>query len=154
MTIARPIALGFTALALALSPLAQARSGNPGALVHMPRADSYPLSEAVRGGDFLFLSGRLGTSKSEPNGIAAETRRAMDSIGATLTRAGLSFGDLAKCTVILADMNEWDAFNAVYGPYFTPGRYPARSVFAAAGLSNNGRVEIECVAYAPVRHKR
>lgn len=151
----RHIALAVTvvAMGLAMPAHAEARAPREPALRHMPRADAYPLSEAVWAGDTLYLSGRLGTSKTQANGIAAETRRAMDSIGATLTRAGLDFSHIAKCTVILADMAEWDAFNAVYGPYFQPGKYPARTVFAGAGLSGNGRVEIECAAYAPGRRR-
>lgn len=152
MPLSRTCAAALLASLLA-APLAAGERAQTG-LQHMPRADAYPLSEAVWAGDTLYLSGRLGTSKTEANGIAPETRRAMESIGATLAKAGLNFGHIAKCTVILADMREWGAFNEVYGPYFAAGKYPARTVFAGAGLSNDGRVEIECLAYDPTRRSR
>jgi enamine deaminase RidA (YjgF/YER057c/UK114 family) len=51
---------------------------------------------------------------------------------------------VVKCTVFLADMNEWAAMNEVYSSYFTTP--PARSALGASGLALNGRVEIECIA--------
>ena len=53
-----------------------------------------------------------------------------------------------KCTVMLADMAEWEAFNKIYVTYFKPDRLPARSAFGANGLARGARVELECVAYA------
>jgi enamine deaminase RidA (YjgF/YER057c/UK114 family) len=58
---------------------------------------------------------------------------------------GLSFGSVAKCTVMLADIAEWSTFNGVYTQYFKPP-YPARSAFGASGLALNARVEMECIA--------
>lgn len=50
---------------------------------------------------------------------------------------------------MLADMQDWPAFNKVYVSYFKPGRLPARSAFAANGLAFGGKVELECWAYNP-----
>ena len=61
---------------------------------------------------------------------------------------GLSMNDIVKCTVMLADMKEWGAFNEIYKTYFSPGRYPARSAFGSNGLAFNARVEVECLAVA------
>jgi enamine deaminase RidA (YjgF/YER057c/UK114 family) len=52
---------------------------------------------------------------------------------------------VVKCTVMLADMREWDSMNIVYASYF-PGNKPARSSFGATGLALGARVEIECIA--------
>lgn len=123
--------------------------------VYLPSADQamrgLPFSDAVRVGDLLFLSGKVGTipGKTElvPGGIAAETRQTMEHIKATLTANGSSLDRVVKCTVMLADIGEWAAMNEVYARYF-PNHRPARSSFGASGLALNARVEIECIAAA------
>jgi reactive intermediate/imine deaminase len=116
-----------------------------------------PFSDAVRVGDLLFLSGKVGTipGKTElvPGGIAAETRQTMESIKATLIANGSSLDRVVKCTVMLADIREWAAMNEVYAQYF-PNHRPARSSFGASGLALNARVEIECIAAAGLQSPR
>jgi 2-iminobutanoate/2-iminopropanoate deaminase len=110
----------------------------------------YPFSPAVQVGHLLFLSGQIGTDstgKLVPGGIKAETRQTMENIGDVLGRVGSSWERVVKCTVMLADMAEWPAMNAVYASYF-PKRVPARSAFGATGLALGARVEIECIAVA------
>jgi reactive intermediate/imine deaminase len=115
-------------------------------------AAKLPFSQAVRVGDVLYLSGALGNlpGKRElvPGGIEAETRQTMENIGTVLQANGLSFDDVFKCTVMLADMSKWEAFNKVYVTYFKPGRLPARSAFGASALALGAQVELECWAYA------
>ena len=112
-----------------------------------------PFSAAVRVGDKLYCSGvignRPGTLALIEGGIAAEGRQAMDNLGRVLAACGLGFADVVKCTVMLADMGEWRAFNEIYVGYFAPGRLPARSAFAAAALALGARVEIEAIARFP-----
>ena len=112
-----------------------------------------PFSDAVRVGDLLFLSGQIGTLPGTldlaPGGVEGQARAAMDHIGRILAEQGLGFEDLAKCTVMLADMADWPAFNSVYVTYFETGRYPARSAFGASGLALGGALEIECMAVFP-----
>jgi 2-iminobutanoate/2-iminopropanoate deaminase len=111
-----------------------------------------PFSDAVRAGDVLYLSGALGhlPGKMElvPGGIEGETRQMFRNIARTLEQNGLSFDDVFKCLVMMADMSEWRAFNAVYLEYFKPDRLPSRSAFGAAGLALGARVEMECWAWA------
>jgi 2-iminobutanoate/2-iminopropanoate deaminase len=115
---------------------------------------SLPFAEAVRAGDFLFVSGQIGsspgTAEPVPGGIAAESRQAMENVREVLVRHGASLRDVVKFTVFLADIGEWGAFNDVYRAYFS-GRFPARSALGASGLAKGARVEVECVAYAPAR---
>ena len=115
------------------------------------KALKLPFSQAVRVGDILYLSGALGNVPGKlevvPGGIEPETRRTMENIGALLEENGLTFADVFKCTVMLADMAEWDAFNRIYVGYFEPGRLPARSAFGANGLALGARLELECWAY-------
>lgn len=111
-----------------------------------------PFSDAVRAGDVLYLSGALGNvpGKMElvPGGIEGETRQMFQNIARTLEQNGLSFDDVFKCLVMMADMSEWRAFNGVYLEYFKPDRLPSRSAFGAAGLALGARVEMECWAWA------
>jgi len=102
-----------------------------------------PLSEGVRYGGILYLSGKLGV-RSE-RGIGPETRAALQSINDALETHGSSMDRVLKCTVMLADMAEWAAMNEVYAEFF-PENKPARSAFGASGLAADGRVEIECMA--------
>ena len=117
-----------------------------------PALNSQPLpfSDAVRVGDVLYLSGQIGIGPDGklPSGIEAQTRLAMDNLGAVLKRAGLGYGDIFHCTALLADMKDWPAFNKVYVPYFPAGKMPARSAFGANGLALGALLEIECQAYA------
>lgn len=108
-----------------------------------------PFSDAVRVGNTLYLSGKVGTDSSgrlASGGIAAETKQTMENIKAALERNGSSLDNVVKVTVMLADMQEWAAMNAVYVTFFQKGRLPARSAFGASGLALGARVEIECIA--------
>lgn len=110
-----------------------------------------PFSRAVRVGDVLYLSGVIGRTSGGkvPEGIDAQTRAAMDDIGATLKSAGLGYGDVIHCTVFLTDMKAWPAFNKAYVGYFPTGQLPARSAVGVTALALPGAlVEIECQAYA------
>lgn len=108
-----------------------------------------PFSDAVRVGNLIFLSGQIGsvpgTSKLAEGGIEGEARQAMKNIDSALTLAGSSWQRVVKCTVFLADIKDWSAFNAVYREFFT-GNLPARSAFAASGLAKGAKVEVECIA--------
>jgi len=109
----------------------------------------FPFSEAVAYNGVLYLSGELGSGpdgKLVSGGIAPESRQTMDNIKATLGRYKLEMSDIIKCTVFLADIAEWPAFNEVYATYFERGRYPARSALAASGLALGARIEVDCFA--------
>lgn len=111
-----------------------------------------PFSEAVRAGDFLFLAGKIGDDEATravvPGGIVPEARQALQHIKSVLERNGASLADVVKCTVFLADVAEWAAFNNVYREFFKQP-YPARSALGANGLAMKARVEVECIAYVP-----
>jgi 2-iminobutanoate/2-iminopropanoate deaminase len=108
-----------------------------------------PFSEAVRYGDTLYLSGQLGTEPGSarlvPGGIRAEARRALENIRSVLEAHRLTTADLLKCTVMLADMAEWPAFNEIWREVLAKP-YPARSAFGTTGLAMGARVEVECIA--------
>lgn len=121
--------------------------------VYQPSDYPFPFSDAVQVGDLLILSGQIGaapgTTSVVPGGIEPETRQVMANIDASLKRRGLGMGSLVKCTVMLADMKDWPAFNAIYASYFKKGRYPARSALGVNGLALGANVELECWAHSP-----
>lgn len=146
--------LSTAALVLGCQATAPARVSQPAEFFPMPdsAALALPFSEAARAGDFLFVSGQIGNVPGKlelvPGGIGPEAAAALDHIKAILGRRGSSMDDVVKCTVFLADMRDWPAFNAVYRSYFSR-HFPARSALAASGLALGARVEVECTAYAP-----
>jgi len=145
------VSAGFLAAILATSASAQAPAPAveyfPAPAVNNRPA---PFSSAVRVGDVVYLSGAIGVT---PDGKLPETfdgqaKQTMENVGAALKARGLDWGDVFKCTVFIADMKNWPAFNAVYVPYFQPGKLPARSAVGASGLALGAQLELECLAYA------
>lgn len=127
-----------------------AQAGQPKVEYHAVSPDmQLPFSEAVRVGNMLYLSGQLGydraLGKLVEGGIAAETQKTMENIKATLEKHGSSMAEVVKCTVFLADINEWAAMNEVYVTFF-PTNPPARSALGSSGLALGARTEIECMA--------
>lgn len=123
-----------------------------------PAAAELPFSEAVRSGGLLFLSGQIGTVPGAGNalakgGIGPEAEQTLSNIRAVLERHGASMRDVVKCTVFLADIGDWPAFNQVYRKHFS-APFPARSALAASGLAMGAKVEVECIAQAPAKPDR
>jgi 2-iminobutanoate/2-iminopropanoate deaminase len=115
-------------------------------------ASKLPFSEAVRAGDFLYVSGQIGTSK-ETDPVAAfkgASHAAMDSISKILTAHGSTLDHVVQCTVMLTDMKLWPAFNEVYATYFKAGQMPARNAFGVTALAFGAPLEVACFAYEPV----
>jgi 2-iminobutanoate/2-iminopropanoate deaminase len=105
------------------------------------------ISPAIRVGDRVFLSGRIGTV---PGGVGAQVREVMDDLGRMLRAAGLDFSQVVEAKVYLADMDDYAAMNEAYGGYFRE-RFPARSCIQAGSLLRDSRVEITLTADATVR---
>jgi len=108
-----------------------------------------PYSQAVRAGQLLFISGQVpldpATGRMVAGGIAEQTRRVLDNIGAVLTAGERSFADVVRTTIFLADMNDFAAVNEIYGQYFSEP-YPARATVQVARLPKDARVEIDVIA--------
>src|SRR6266566_5155929 len=116
-------------------------------VIHGPGdVQGLPFSSAVRVGDLLFLSGQIGnvpgTRQLADGGITGQTRQVLENIKAVLAFAGSSLDRAVKCTVFLADIQDFAAMNAVYATYF-PKDPPARSTVAASGLAGGARVDIQ-----------
>jgi 2-iminobutanoate/2-iminopropanoate deaminase len=108
-----------------------------------------PYSQAIRADGYLFCSGQLGLDPATGDFVAgdvgAQAEQALRNLGAVLGAAGLTFEDVVKTTVFLADMADFAAVNSVYGRFVTDPP-PARSTVAVAALPKGGRVEIEATA--------
>lgn len=107
-----------------------------------------PYSQAVELNGTLFVSGQLPTDPATgqmPEGVEAQTRRSLDNLGYVLEEAGLGFGDVVKTTVLLTDIADFGAMNAVYAEYFK-GDKPARVCYQVAALPKGAKVEIDAVA--------
>jgi 2-iminobutanoate/2-iminopropanoate deaminase len=109
-----------------------------------------PLSPAVRGGDFVFISGMAaidpGTGEPAHGTVAAETRQILTNIGELLEAADSSLAKVVKVNVLIYSMLEYENMNAVYREFF-PTDPPARTV-CGGKLIGGHKVEIECIALA------
>ena len=108
-----------------------------------------PYSQAIEAGKTIYVSGQLpidpATGAFAGEDIAAQTRQSLTNIRSILAQAGADMSNVVKTTVLLANMADFAAMNAVYAEFFT-APYPARAAFQAAALPKNALVEIECIA--------
>ena len=110
-----------------------------------------PYSQAVRIGNFVFVSGQGALTpdgKEVKDNIKEETRQTMENIKAILEAEGVGFEHVVKVNIYLTDMGKFPDVNSVYGTYFKEN-FPARATVGVASLPRGFSVEIECVAYAP-----
>jgi 2-iminobutanoate/2-iminopropanoate deaminase len=117
---------------------------NPG-LVFKP----LPFSPAVEANGIVWLSGQTGHAPGQsvavPGGIRAQTRQALETIGATLRAIGLDYSDVVKVTVYLTNFDDFPAMNEVYREFFQ-GDFPARATVAVVRLNSDYAIEIDVVA--------
>ena len=107
-----------------------------------------PYSQGINLNGTVFVSGQLPVNPADgsiPAGIEQQTRQAMDNIGAILNEAGLTFNDIVKTTVLLADLADFAAMNAVYAEYF-PQDKPARACYQVVALPKGALLEIDAIA--------
>ena len=118
--------------------------------VHTDKAPAAigPYSQAVKVGNMVYTSGQIAlvpeTATIEANDIVGQTEQVLKNLTEVLAAAGTSMQKVVKTTCFLADMNDFAAFNDVYGKYFTSK--PARSCVAAKSLPKNALVEVEVIA--------
>jgi 2-iminobutanoate/2-iminopropanoate deaminase len=107
-----------------------------------------PYSQGVDAGNLVFVAGQLGrdpVSGDLAEGIEAQTERAMKNIQAILEAAGLSWANVAKTTCLLANIEDFNAFNGVYVGFVTEPK-PARATYAVKALPAGALIEIEAFA--------
>ena len=119
--------------------------------IHTPNAPAAigPYSQAVQAGNLLFVSGQIpidpATGVFAGEDITTQTRQSLTNVKAILEEAGYALSDVVKATVLLADMGDFAAMNAVYAEFFTSD-CPARAAFAVKELPRGAKVEIEVIA--------
>ncbi len=107
-----------------------------------------PYSQAIEATGTLYVSGQIPVNPADgtvPESIEEQSRQALRNVGAILSAAGMTYSDVVKTTVLLADIADFAAMNAVYAEFFT-GDKPARACFQVAALPMGVKVEIEAVA--------
>ena len=119
--------------------------------IHTPNAPAAigPYSQAVQAGNTLFVSGPLpidpATGAFAGSDIASQTRQSLTNVRNILEAAGYTCADVVKTTVLLANIEDFAAMNAVYAEFFT-GTCPARAAFAVKAIPKGALVEIEAIA--------
>ena len=119
--------------------------------INLPSTLTRPYSSAVRAGDYIFVSGHLGSVDSEGKevqGIVAQTKQCLDNVKQTLAAAGASLDDVVKVTVFLHSEKDFAGMNEAYQSYF-PEEKPARSTVVSGLVLPNMLIEIECIAFVP-----
>ena len=108
-----------------------------------------PYSQAIVTDDYVFCSGQVGldpsTGELVSGGVEAEAARVIRNLEAVLDAAGCTLADVVKTTCFLADIADFQKFNAVYAGFW-PDPPPARSTFQVAALPRGAQVEIEAIA--------
>ena len=108
-----------------------------------------PYSQAIQAGNTIYVSGQLpidpATGAFAGDDITSQTRQSLTNMKNILIAAGTDMSAVVKTTVLLADIADFAAMNAVYAEFFS-APYPARAAFQVACLPKNALVEIECVA--------
>ncbi|CAG05006.1 unnamed protein product, partial [Tetraodon nigroviridis] len=108
-----------------------------------------PYSQAVLVDRTMYISGQLGMDPASGQlvggGVQAQTRQALVNMGEILKAAGCGYDNVVKATVLLADINDFNAVNDVYKQFFTTN-FPARAAYQVAALPKGGLVEIEAIA--------
>jgi 2-iminobutanoate/2-iminopropanoate deaminase len=107
-----------------------------------------PYSQAIRSGDFVFVSGQLGLKLGDERiegGIVEQTEQIFRNLRAILEEAGSGLDSLVKTTVFLIDLDDFGAMNEVYANHVGSAP-PARATVEVAALPSGARVEIEAIA--------
>ena len=101
-------------------------------------------------GRFLYVSGQgpLVDGQYTQASVEEETRMTLENVGRILEHAGAGFGDVVRCGVFLADINDFAAMNEIYASFFPEPR-PARTTVQVAALPGGIKVEIDCVVVLP-----
>ena len=107
-----------------------------------------PYSQAVVTGNLVFTSGQIAINPEsgnvEDDTIEAQTEQVCKNLCEVLAAAGSSIEKAVKTVCFLSDMDNFAAFNEVYGKYFTSK--PARSCVAVKTLPKNVLVEVDVIA--------
>ncbi|MEM8710340.1 MAG: RidA family protein [Planctomycetota bacterium] len=120
--------------------------------VSTPNAPSAigPYNQAIIAGGMVHCSGQIaldpGTMELVEGGVAEQTEQVMKNLAAVLEAAGSSFHRAVRCTIFLADMDDFVVVNEIYARAFEGVEPPARATVEVSRLPKDVRVEIDCLA--------
>lgn len=132
-------------------PISNASDKSKKKLIDTPTAPKAigPYSQAIIANGFVYLSGQIGRSVETGNlvdgGIEAETEQVLKNLEAVLKASNSDFDNVVKTNIFLADINDFDKVNEIYGRYLK-APYPARSTVQVAKIPRNAKIEIEMIA--------
>lgn len=116
-----------------------------------------PYSQAVKLGDFVYLSGQIPldatTGELVAGGIQEQTQQVLRNIEAVLSEMNLETRHVVKTTVFMTNLADFDLMNQIYGTYFNQP-YPARSTIQVAALPKGAQIEIECIVIDTLAYER
>lgn len=120
-----------------------------------PKGMLRPYSAAIRAGDFIFVSGFHGGGMNRETGekydtIEAQTRQCLEKIKHALEAGGASLDDVVKATVFIHSSADFEKMNQAYNEYF-PHEPPVRSAVVTQFVRPGMLIQIDCVAYHPLR---
>lgn len=108
-----------------------------------------PYSQAVKFGNTLYVSGQIALNPETQtlivDSIENETRYVLEHIKNITEKAGSSPSKIIKCSIFVADMNDFSRINEVYAAFFGD-HMPARETVEVARLPKDARIEISCIA--------
>jgi len=109
-----------------------------------------PYSQAVLFGNTLYCSGQIAIDPKSgelvTDDLEKETRQVFANLEAVLKAGGMTFDNIAKCSVFLSDMNNFGKVNEIYAEYFDEATAPARETVEVANLPKFVNVEISAIA--------
>ncbi len=110
-----------------------------------------PYSQALRAGDFLFVSGQIPLNPRSASivagGIREQTRQTLENLGAVLKEAGIGFERVIRVDIFLKDLTDFSTLNEIYASFFPQDAKPARQVVEVSRLPRDVLIEISCIAY-------
>lgn len=110
-----------------------------------------PYSQAIKYNQTIYCSGQIGldpgTMEFAGSDVESQAKQVMENLEAVLNAAGSAFNKVIKCSIFLADMDDFGTVNEIYGSYFSEDP-PARETVAVKTLPKNCKVEISCIAHS------
>ena len=111
-----------------------------------------PYSQAIRAGDTLYMSGQIPldpkTMEIVDGGIEPQAHQVFRNLRAVAAAAGATLNDIAKLSILMADIGEFAKVNAIMATYFD-APYPARATYQVAALPRGARIEVEATLVLP-----
>ncbi len=109
-----------------------------------------PYSQAVIHQNTLYCSGQIALDPKSmeivSENVGEQTRQVMKNIEQVLLKAGSSFDKVLKCSIFLADIDDFADVNEIYGSYFSENP-PSRETVEVSRLPKDVKIEISCIAY-------